>query len=152
VKEILSELSLNRLVSENPLDSDVYQAILKSCHVLPPGILYFQRLPNPTQQSIAFTEHFLREVAEYHSISHLVWDLRGRQTVQNGLHKKIVQRINRLHPRIKEISVVVDEQNLQMQLTLKFGIRLSRLLQNPIHYSVHVNMESVLDSIQRQIC
>jgi hypothetical protein len=116
--------------------------------VLPPGILYFHRLPNPTEQSVEFTEHFLREVAEHHSISHLVWDLRNRQTVHNGLHKNIVQRINGLYPCIREISVVVDEHNLQMQLALKFGIRLSRLLQNPIHYSVHVNMESVLALIQ----
>ena len=91
-------------------------------------------------------------VAEHHNISHLVWDLRNRQTVQNGIHKKIVQRIHGLYPHIREISVVVDEQNLQMQLTLKFGVRLSRLLQNPIHYSVHVNMESVLTLIQRQSC
>ena len=140
------------MVAEHPLESDLYETVLQNCHVLPPGILYYRRLSNPTKESIPFTENLLRSVAEHHNISHLVWDLRGRQMVQNGLHKTIVQRINGLYPRIQEISVVVDEHNLQMRLTLKFGVRLSRLLQNPIHYSVHVNMESVLTLIQRQIC
>lgn len=146
MNKVLPENILERLVEEHALGSQDVESILQSCHVLPPNFLYFQRLQNPTEQTIQFTTHLLNQVAEYHNISHLVWDLRNRRTIQTGLHRKILQKINGLYPKIQEISVVVDQQNLPLQLTLKFGARLSRLLNNPIHYSVYVNMENVLAS------
>lgn len=74
----------------------------------------------------------------------MVWDLRGRNGLAPRMHRQIVMSIATIYPAIEEIAVVMDESNTHLRMAARFGIRLSAILKNPIHYSIHTDISEAL--------
>ena len=86
--------------------------------VVPPGILYFKRMENPTKATIDYTTERIGLLAQEQEISQLIFDVRGRVPINTHLRLYMGKKIIPLARVLKYIVVIIDPTaNNQMAIS-----------------------------------
>ena len=124
------------------LNNTVLSEIQRNVMVLPPGVLYYCRLDQPTKASVLCTVELLLAESKTHDIRDLVWDVRNKSRLMGGMQVFIVQQIPKLADHFDRVYVVWDESTAHSWK----GAFIKRMpvFQQYAEFSFHISIEDAL--------